>query len=493
MGLYRDLGIQDQMKRAELEQLLHTQRDRVFSMINDPDPRRRQDVEIALKKIDLLIGALDRLDEKFDRPTLVMKTLAKAMDRENPQYAHFEDTILNVCNGELSVSYLKNPLNYLYSIGAIPLEEEWEYYLDSIGAEVLTDGFRINRIVRSDSSRRGNLVQAIQKGLSGAASSLSQQRAGSSGAARQNNVRRGQQSRTQNAQGGRGRNSRNNAGNIPAALLEKLEEFIERLNIPYLNRIPTRIISIALIALVSILLISMLVTQMNRSSAARKERKAAEAAAAAEEQAQAQAQALEQQLQSQLQGITNYSLLTDQVSESGYTMVVPSSCEASSTLVGTMGKVYGTEYLFDRNTETSWQEGEAGDGIGTTIYTVFPAGTQIRAIGIWTGNQTSEDSFYANNRPTLVNLSASYNGTTANTDVRLSDKMGEQLIIFEQPVPADNILLTLKEVARGTVYSDTVISEITWFTMPAEVSDTADVAPTEAEDATAEAGQTTEE
>ena len=64
-------------------------------------------------------------------------------------------------------------------------------------------------------------------------------------------------------------------------------------------------------------------------------------------------------------------------------------------LVGTTGKSYGTEYLFDGDLETSWQEGEEGDGIGVTLTSAFAARTEVKGIAFWNGNEISQDRFAA--------------------------------------------------------------------------------------------------
>ncbi|MBQ9614496.1 MAG: hypothetical protein IJV14_18200, partial [Lachnospiraceae bacterium] len=235
--------------------------------------------------------------------------------------------------------------------------------------------------------------------------------------------------------------------------------------IPYISQIPPKILGGVIGGLLLILVVALLVNKINDSSAKKKEEAAAQA-----QQEEQQVEKTEEELQQEaimnaLQGISAYTLLQEgSFNESDYSIILPVKCEASSMLVGQSGKVYGTEFLFDRTVETSWQEGEADEGLGTTIYTEFPESTKIKAIGIWPGNQVSEEKFRANNRPTSLNFSAAYEDQTANTDVQLLDQLGEQLIVFDTAVPVDNLIMTIKGVSAGDTYNDTVISEMTFYT-----------------------------
>ena len=433
MELYKELGIQDGMTEPEIATLLAQHRQQCIGLLNHPDLRMQQNAQNMLRAIDRLIAADSKLTGKVENPSLVMRTLAAGLEKGNPQYARYEETILAIANRELSAAYLKAPMNYLMSVGAEEEYRQWEQFLAKRGARVFLEDGRIARISRSD---------ATSKRRTGARTSASGSRSGGTSTKR----RTGSSKKRKN-----GLNL-----NLDLSFLKK---------IPYISQIPPKILGGVIGGLLLILVVALLVNKINDSSAKKKEEAAVQA-----QQEEQQVEKTEEELQQEaimnaLQGISAYTLLQEgSFNESDYSIILPVKCEASSMLVGQSGKVYGTEFLFDRTVETSWQEGEADEGLGTTIYTEFPENTKIKAIGIWPGNQVSEEKFRANNRPTSLNFSAAYEDQTANTDVQLLDQLGEQLIVFDTAVPVDNLIMTIKGVSAGDTYNDTVISEMTFYT-----------------------------
>ena len=166
-----------------------------------------------------------------------------------------------------------------------------------------------------------------------------------------------------------------------------------------------------------------------------------------------------------LKGLDGFQLTTDEAAVDSYQTVKPASCNASSMLVGTTGKSYGTEYLFDGDLETSWQEGEEGDGIGVTLTSAFAARTEVKGIAFWNGNEISQDRFAANNRLKDITVSISCKGQSYTTAYTLQDVMGEQVILFDEPVPMESVVIRIDSVYNGSVYQDTVLSELAFLTV----------------------------
>ena len=105
--------------------------------------------------------------------------------------------------------------------------------------------------------------------------------------------------------------------------------------------------AIAGVVLVLILLI-VLISRVSATKKAAAELKAQEeAAAAASLAAEEQAKKEQEALIDSLKGLDGFQLTTDEAAVASYQTVKPASCNASSMLVGTTGKSYGTEYLFD--------------------------------------------------------------------------------------------------------------------------------------------------
>ena len=169
-----------------------------------------------------------------------------------------------------------------------------------------------------------------------------------------------------------------------------------------------------------------------------------------------------------LQGLDNYTITTDEneVTEltSSLTATVPSSCTASSVLTTSSGISYAADNLFDSDLTTSWQEGEDDEGVGVTITSTFASGTELSAIVIWSGNETTEDKFNNNNRPAQITISVSSDSQSYSAVYTLEDYMGAQAIVFEEPVPVESVVIRIDSVYEGEVYNDTVISELAFLT-----------------------------
>ena len=151
------------------------------------------------------------------------------------------------------------------------------------------------------------------------------------------------------------------------------------------------------------------------------------------------------------------------VSEIG--SVVLSDYGASSELTDQYG-AYTVSNCFDRNINTTWAEGESGDGIGSTIsgsWSVESGSWQITGIAIWAGYHKSSDVFYKNSRPRNVTLEVYSDGEFESFEVSLSDSESCQYILFDYPINLRSeaqIWLTINSVYSGNKYTDTCITDI---------------------------------
>ncbi len=127
---------------------------------------------------------------------------------------------------------------------------------------------------------------------------------------------------------------------------------------------------------------------------------------------------------------------------------------ASSTLSS-----HYVENLFDWDVGTNWQEGVDGSGIGEDVEINFADTQKISGMAFYMGSWVSEQKYYENNRPSVVTLQLD----DEEFQLEFSDVMEKHYVYFSQPVAFNYIKLTIYEVYRGTVYDDTVISEINIF------------------------------
>lgn len=250
--------------------------------------------------------------------------------------------------------------------------------------------------------------------------------------------------------------------------LRRVKKFFRRL-LRRLQRLPLQVWLIAggvLAAVIVIIIIMSVVSSTRRNSAAQEE-----AVVVAEEEETTEAGEEEEETSAattleQLQGIEYYTILTDssEVGSLTYTQISPLSCTASSVLTGVSGTVFGTDNLFDNDLTTSWQEGEADDGLGVTITSTFSSGTEIIGIAFWTGNEKAQENFEANNRPQGITVSVSSSSQVYSASYTLEDYMGEQVLLFASAVPVESVVIRIDSVYEGSTYDDTVISELRFLT-----------------------------
>ncbi|HPW19044.1 MAG TPA: hypothetical protein PLP83_11805 [Candidatus Aminicenantes bacterium] len=140
---------------------------------------------------------------------------------------------------------------------------------------------------------------------------------------------------------------------------------------------------------------------------------------------------------------------------------------------------YEPKNLFDNDLNTAWVEGAAGGGVGEWVEVQLEEGVYIEAVGIINGYTKNEAIYKANNRIRKIKLdvecSVPWPGTREtkkSVDLDLAEKQFNELNRniqapfiswledFGMGRAISKIRLTILEVAKGTKYDDTCISEL---------------------------------
>jgi hypothetical protein len=127
-----------------------------------------------------------------------------------------------------------------------------------------------------------------------------------------------------------------------------------------------------------------------------------------------------------------------------------------SSYLNTGSGVYTVMSAIDGNTDTSWQEGVDGDGIGEYILLAFDQSCSVEYISLKLGNWRDAEHFAANNRP--QRLTFELGGETYTYD--FPDEQREFILHFKNPVLAENLRITVDGVYNGDKWNDTCISEV---------------------------------
>ncbi len=112
--------------------------------------------------------------------------------------------------------------------------------------------------------------------------------------------------------------------------------------------------------------------------------------------------------------------------------------------------------LIDNDTNTSWQEGAEGAGIGEKINLEFEEEHTIKYIKFHLGNWKTEEYYWENNRPKVLDIEI--NGETYT--VSFEDKKEVQWVKISGECVTDEINITIKEVYHGEKWNDTAIAGI---------------------------------
>ena len=450
MGLYQELGIQDTMSDAELATYLASIRREWSRRQIGSSPLEKQRIEQRLRQIDALANAEARIGD-FPRPALVMKTLCAAIDHKYSDYYGLEEGLVRSCSRGVFRSEFRSILTYLSQIGEEELAQEWVQTLEEL------------RYPFDLPKRR------IQTGNAGTAAP--EERDERSAGVKSRRASRGT-TRRRTSQKSAGKSFATDIRLAFCAVLEIIGEFFRRLfrkvrrslREAGRGRLSVRLVGAGVALIAALVVLVVVVRHISAVQKAEAEAKAqAEAAAAAEQEEQAKARKAQEELLAGLQGMDNFTLSVDENAVVSYQRAEPSSCTASSELVGVSGTVYGTANLFDENTQTSWQEGEEGDGIGVTITVSFAAKTNLKAIAFFNGNQISQERLEANNRLEDITITVTCEGESYAGQYTLQDTLGEQDLVFDASVPAESLTIQIDSVYSGSIYQDTVLTGLYFY------------------------------
>lgn len=137
------------------------------------------------------------------------------------------------------------------------------------------------------------------------------------------------------------------------------------------------------------------------------------------------------------------------------------SISATSWLSEPSLDLYHTpERTVDGDLSTAWVEGVDGHGIGELISFEFDQVYCVSGMKINAGYQKTAELYAMNNRPAMLTVTFS-DGT--EQIVQLQDINGIQDVPFYIPVETKSVSLAISSVYGGTMYEDTVISEILFY------------------------------
>lgn len=141
--------------------------------------------------------------------------------------------------------------------------------------------------------------------------------------------------------------------------------------------------------------------------------------------------------------------------------IEPSKSNASSVLQSKSGKSYDASNLLDDNRETTWQEGEEGDGIGVSLAFQFDKDTNICGFSFVNGNATSVEKYQDNNRIKDITVMIDQQEVIYT----LIDQAEVQYIAFDEMVPCTDLTIRIDSVYEGSKYDDTTASDICFYTI----------------------------
>lgn len=143
----------------------------------------------------------------------------------------------------------------------------------------------------------------------------------------------------------------------------------------------------------------------------------------------------------------------------GVSMSVISNVSATSSL-SEYGMTHSPGRLTDNDLTTAWVEGVSGQGEGETVSFSFNSIYRVSGFTIYAGYQKNSDLYSKNSRPSQIELTFS-NGQTEM--FQLADIQDKQTFNLENPVDTSTVDLKIVSVYSGWKYTDTAISEISFY------------------------------
>ncbi len=147
--------------------------------------------------------------------------------------------------------------------------------------------------------------------------------------------------------------------------------------------------------------------------------------------------------------------LASDLDNAGFHPVAIKKMTATSTIVQE-GFDNSAERAFDDNTNTSWQEGVSGSGVGETLTVEFDRVYNIHSMTFRLGNWSSQDMYKRNNRPQSLIIWLNDIGF----EVTFPDEETEYAVSFSQDISADKAVIEISSVYYGDDFDDTCITDI---------------------------------
>lgn len=138
------------------------------------------------------------------------------------------------------------------------------------------------------------------------------------------------------------------------------------------------------------------------------------------------------------------------------------TARASSSLPPAGSTTHGPGNLIDGDPASAWNEAGEGSGTGQWVALELVEPAQIARLLVWNGHQKGA-LFNENARVRDVRIELGGESFTAT----LLDTRGPQAVDLPEPVPADEIRLTIEAVYPGTRYDDAALSEVRLLGLPA--------------------------
>ena len=133
------------------------------------------------------------------------------------------------------------------------------------------------------------------------------------------------------------------------------------------------------------------------------------------------------------------------------------SASASSELKQASGVSNDPLLAFDNNTDTNWEEGIDGPGIGESITANFKyKNEKVRCIALKLGNWKSGKYYYGNNRPSKLTITLD----DLSFQMDFPDSWEEFYVMLNHPFKASSIQIRIDGVHPGTSWDDTCITDV---------------------------------
>lgn len=133
------------------------------------------------------------------------------------------------------------------------------------------------------------------------------------------------------------------------------------------------------------------------------------------------------------------------------------SAYATSEIKQASGVSNDPVLAFDNDTNTNWEEGVDGPGIGESITGEFQYEKEkVKCIALKLGNWKSEKYYYGNNRPSKLTITLD----DLSFQIDFPDSWEEFYVMLNHPYKASSIRLTIDGVHAGSSWDDTCITDV---------------------------------